>query len=100
MVEMHCTNFRLCIKADQAYNAQIKLVKAAKFFREGCLIVPLFYFLDCFLSLQRFMLHVPLHIKSVIDVGGVLLWVELCLLGHKIITNPLWDILATGVAVY
>ena len=25
---------------------------------------------------------------------------ELCLLGHKIITNPLWDILATGVAVY
>ena len=25
---------------------------------------------------------------------------ELCLLGYKIITNPLWDILATGVAVY
>ena len=25
---------------------------------------------------------------------------ELCLLGHKIIRNPLWDILATGVAVY
>ena len=24
---------------------------------------------------------------------------ELCLLWHKIITNPLWDILATGVAV-
>ena len=25
---------------------------------------------------------------------------ELCLLGHKIITNPLWDILVTRVAVY
>ena len=25
---------------------------------------------------------------------------RLCLLGHKIITNPLWDILASGVAVY
>ena len=25
---------------------------------------------------------------------------ELCFLGHKIITNPLWDILATGVAAF
>ena len=25
---------------------------------------------------------------------------ELCLLGHKIITNLLWDVLAMGVAVY
>ena len=47
-----------------------------------------------------FMLHVSLHITRVIDVGGVYNLGELCLLGHKIITNPLWDILATGVAVY
>ena len=47
------------------------------------------------------MLHVPLHIKSVIDVGGRSLALgELCLLGHKIITNPLWDYLALGMAVY
>ena len=45
------------------------------------------------------MLHVPLHITKVIDVGGLALG-ELCLLGHRIITYPLWDILATGVAVY
>ena len=52
---------------------------------------------------MTFMLHITLHIKSVIDVGGVSISLgELCLLGHKIITNPLhvWDILATGVAVF
>ena len=44
------------------------------------------------------MLHVPLHITKVIDVGGVSLWASsVCC--DKIITNPLWDILATGVAV-
>ena len=51
---------------------------------------------------MTFMLHITLHIKSVIDVGGVSIALgELCLLGHKIITNPLhvWDILATRVAV-
>ena len=34
------------------------------------------------------MLHVSLHITRVIDVGGVYALGELCLLGHKIITNP------------
>ena len=36
-----------------------------------------------------FMLHVSLNITRVIDVGGVYALGELCLLGHKIITNPL-----------
>ena len=49
---------------------------------------------------KAFMLHVSLNITRVIDVGGVYALGELCLLGRKIITNPLWDILATGVAVY
>ena len=43
------------------------------------------------------MLHVSLHITRVI---GVYALGELYLLGHKIITNPLWDILAMGVPVY
>ena len=35
------------------------------------------------------MRHVPLNITRVIDVGGVSLCRELCLLGHKIISDCL-----------
>ena len=51
-------------------------------------------FWESFLSKWVFMLHVPLHIKSVIDVNGVYLWVS------SVCWDPLWDILASGVAVY